>query len=121
MTLREKIARTSAFWHGQKMTFKPPGDLMQTVASQAGYGHFGDAANRYADAKWEQYLPAADAVLALLSDPANYTDEMREVAVGVYEDQPRLSDMRVMARAIAAAFTAASKEPLPPPPKETGR
>ena len=90
MTLREKIARGLSAAHWQKFRAAP--------------GYF---EREFVENGWEGHLHAADAVLALLSDPANISDEMREIAVGVYEDQPRLSDMRVMARAIAAAFTAA--------------
>lgn len=79
----ESLARTAAMHHGGKMTFKPPGEQMQTVASQAGYGHFGDAASRYSDAKWQQYTQAVEAVLdALKPMVAEAIRDARDEAIG---------------------------------------
>ncbi len=63
----ERVARAIARGHGAKMTYQPAGDLMHTVASQAGFGRFGDAADRYAESRWQDYKPAAELAIAVLT------------------------------------------------------
>ena len=54
----EIIAREIAFWHGAKVLYYKNG--AHTVASVAGYGH---APEKYADARWREYIQAAEAML----------------------------------------------------------
>ena len=59
----ETMARNIALWHGQRMCYRDHQGEMQTTASAAGYGHFGDAPARYSDTRWQQYTAAAEAIL----------------------------------------------------------
>lgn len=63
----EGLARLIARMHGSAMTYKPPGELMQTVASQKGFGHWGHSADDYAEAHWRQYVQAARAAVQFLN------------------------------------------------------
>lgn len=67
--IKKKIAMAIAIGHGAKMTFRPPGGPMQTVASGRGYGHRGDAAERYAHDHWEEYLLSAELAVETLKEP----------------------------------------------------
>lgn len=58
-----RVSKLLAFWHGQKMAVSLPGQGMMTVAALAGFGKFGDAADRYAAAHWQQYTAAAEEVM----------------------------------------------------------
>jgi hypothetical protein len=48
--LVERVARAIALGHGSKMVYQHPTDGMQTVASMAGFGRWGDSPERYS---WE--------------------------------------------------------------------
>lgn len=61
----EALAKFIAFWHGRKMTYVNH-DGQQTVASSRGFGHFGDAAEKYASTHWREYSSAAEELLPLL-------------------------------------------------------
>lgn len=63
----ERCARTIAQFHGSAYTFGRPGEMMQTVASERGYGHFGDASTNYANNHWQKYKVAAEQVVATIS------------------------------------------------------
>lgn len=56
----------------------------------------------------ERCYDFADRQIAALAD--GVTEEMAQLAVDVYEDQPRLIDHRVMRRALSAAIRAAIPE-----------
>jgi hypothetical protein len=66
---KKKIAMAIAMGHGAKMIFRPLGGPMQTVASMYGYGHRGDAAERYAHDHWEEYLLSAELAVSVLKEP----------------------------------------------------
>jgi len=63
----EQLCRTIAMFHGAKMTHQVGGQ-MQTVASRAGFGRFGDASGEYADRHWRQYDVAANAAHDFVRD-----------------------------------------------------
>jgi hypothetical protein len=63
---REEIARLIAYWHGAKITVVRQGRAL-TVAAQRGYDsgwHW--EIDRYVDAHWKEYLPAAEAVISFM-------------------------------------------------------
>lgn len=64
----EKMSRSIAMWHGQKMVYLDK-DGMQTVASAAGYGSYGDSPSRFAEVRWREYTSAALFVIDLLKRP----------------------------------------------------
>lgn len=68
MDKTERIARQIAYWHGQKMLYRHNGES-HTVASKAGFGHWGHSADDYADGHWPEYVAAAEAVITELEDP----------------------------------------------------
>ncbi len=61
MDEREKLARSAAFWHGQKMVVG-----RQTLADRKGFGSFAASAHRYADQHWGEYLSVADMIIEQL-------------------------------------------------------
>ena len=71
----ERLAKVIASQHGATMTYKPPGEMMHTVASQAGFGHWGHSPGEYAEKRWQQYRHAAWAVLEILQPPQWQTME----------------------------------------------
>lgn len=65
----EQLARTIALWHGQKIVYIAPrtarGGGPRTVAAMHGFSSgFAWENERYVEAHWQEYLPAAKAVLA---------------------------------------------------------
>jgi hypothetical protein len=59
----ERIARLIAYWHGQKMVYHHSGKSM-TVAALRGYDSgWAWEVDRYADARWREYVPAAEAII----------------------------------------------------------
>jgi hypothetical protein len=61
----EDMSRLLAHWHGQKMIYHNR-DGSQTVASSRGFGHWGDASDRYADKHWQEYTSAAGVVMLMI-------------------------------------------------------
>jgi hypothetical protein len=63
MTERERIAKSIAYWHGQKIV-QHTAEGALTQAARAGYGSFGSSsADQYAASHWQQYTSAADAMI----------------------------------------------------------
>jgi len=62
----EIIAREIAMWHGSAVIMRRDGES-HTVASMAGFGHWGHSAQKFADRHWRQYIGAADAMLARIN------------------------------------------------------
>lgn len=54
----ERLARSLAFWHGQRISHEG-----KTVAYWNGGGNFSDAPNRYSDRHWQDYTAAAEMVM----------------------------------------------------------
>jgi hypothetical protein len=65
----ERIAKLIALYHGSKMVLRRDGETL-TVAALAGYGSWGHSAEKYAEAKWQQYDGAAQAVIELMDREA---------------------------------------------------
>lgn len=58
------FAKLIAMWHGQKVIYVRPGGEKITVAASRGYSSgWSWELDRYADNHWEEYLPAARAVI----------------------------------------------------------
>lgn len=95
--LIEKVARAIAAGHGAKMTYPPPGGQMQTVASERGFGHWGDAAQRYSEARWWDYRLAAELAL-VVANPKPSVERFVMTAVspgfGAPSDIDRIADAR---------------------------
>lgn len=60
----QRIATAIALFHGSKFVVHNR-DGNQTVASLHGYGHYGDASERYARDHWQEYSAAAEFVTKL--------------------------------------------------------
>lgn len=58
----ESIARSIASAHGSHMVMNKDGQNL-TVAALAGYGSWGHSSEKYAEAKWHQYVGAAWSVV----------------------------------------------------------
>ena len=56
----EHFARLIAFWHGAKMVVNN-----KAYAELCGYGSFGNAAERYSQGHWQEYLGAAKAIIEI--------------------------------------------------------
>lgn len=60
----EHFARLMAFWHGQKVLFYKSGEGAKTVAAMRGYDSgWGWETDRYVDKHWQEYVPAARAII----------------------------------------------------------
>lgn len=100
MTLREKIARALCRARHVRL-----GGANAALALKIGPEAF---EAQVVDPEFHKYAAEADAVLALLSDPANYTDEMVD-AIGTVDRGQGESWRRYHRRILAAAFTAAKE------------
>lgn len=71
MTMLEKAARAAAMGYGQKIAVvrSREGGGAMTRAALAGYGKFGDAAERYADDHWQDFVPAVEWALRAIREP----------------------------------------------------
>lgn len=65
----ERVARAIATGHGGQMTYIHPQKGMQTIASQRGYGNFGDSPEKYARNHWKDYEVAAQFAIAAMRIP----------------------------------------------------
>jgi hypothetical protein len=90
--LIEKMARAIAVGHGAKMTYRPPGGPMQTVA-----GHWGDASERYSERHWRDYRLAAELALDV-ANPKPSVEVIRMTVIspgfGAWSDIDRISAAR---------------------------
>jgi hypothetical protein len=78
-TKLERLARTIAFWHGQKIVLVDREEGALTEAARHGFGRWGDSPARYADSFWRNYVPAAEAVLAEYKPKAYRRPKSRSV------------------------------------------
>jgi hypothetical protein len=72
----ELVARAIASGYGSTMLDNPTGGKFRTIATDAGYGHGMDVAQRYGDDHWREYWTAARFVIVAL----NLTEEARKQA-----------------------------------------
>jgi hypothetical protein len=58
------LARQMAFWHGSKVLYRRPDGQWITVADTREQPNgWGERFDRYAERHWEEYLPAARAII----------------------------------------------------------
>jgi hypothetical protein len=62
----ERLARTIALFHGSQVLYVKPGGGMVTVAATKGFNSgWGWETDRYVEAHWRDYVPAARAILEM--------------------------------------------------------
>jgi hypothetical protein len=98
----QRVAKAIAFMHGGRMTYSNPRTgIMGTVASDAGFGHWAHSVEKYAEARWHEYISVAEAAIQALREP---TDAMLRVVAD--ESWLWLSDGEVGPREIKQAWQA---------------
>lgn len=63
----ERIARSLAFWHGQKIVYRRPDGEAITVARLRSerYRHWSAGPENYSEGHWREYIEAARAILRI--------------------------------------------------------
>lgn len=84
----EIIAREIAFWHGSRIT-----GPTRTIASDRGYGSWGNSPEKYANNHWREYINAAERMLERINRLTSEDEELE-----------RLRRLEQMARHVLETF-----------------